>query len=277
MDQVIEFLEWVDPTAAEEAEERYSCFRRYEPNWFMYAGTSHDQKNQCSDDLYSVYENLINHQDEYETVSTSEEFSFALLSAQLVAHFEEPYRFEELYLDEASQIRNTAESIQWLIEQGGEDDKVILWADNFAIADYDVASYSAGFHASVGEHLKELYKEALITIGFAFYAGEVNARSIEIGNPIVAHHVQPPPENSFEWIAHNLGWPAFLLDLRGIDLDHPGAIWLDRLLCLHSVGEHYYEDEPEMYLFKFHLPTAFDAIIYIDEVTPSHLLPAPEE
>jgi Tol biopolymer transport system component/erythromycin esterase-like protein len=277
MDLVIEFLEWVDPEAAEVAEERYNCFRKYQPNWFMYSNISRDQMIQCSDNLLSVYEDLLDHQDEYISISTPEEVSFAILSGQLVAHLEEPYRIEELYFDEASRIRNTAESIQWLIEQGGEDDKVILWVDNFAIADYDDTSFSVGFYASLGDHLKKLYGEELVTSGFAFYAGEVNARSFEFGTPIMVHQVPPPPESSFEWIAHHLGWPAFLLDLREIDLNQPGAVWLDQPLYLHGIGEYYHEDDPESYLFQFHLPTAFDAIIYIDKVTPSHLLPSPEE
>ena len=200
MDQVIEFLEGVDPDAAEVAEERYSCFRRYQPNWFMYSGTSHDQKIQCSDDLYSVYEDMINQQDIYETVSTSEELSFALLSAQLVAHFEEPYRVgKEMILYQTANLRNAAESIRWLVEEGGNDSKVIIWTDNIAIA--DVESSSSGFPVSLGHYLKNYYGEDILTIGFAFNAGEVNARSIEIGNPIVTHQVPPPPEGSFGWIA----------------------------------------------------------------------------
>ncbi len=276
MDQVIEFLERVDPDAAEEAVAQYNCFRRYEPNWFMYAEVSPDQKDQCSDALHSVYEDLIDHQGEYETVSTSEEFSFALSSAQLVTHFEEPYRIENFEIDGLFHIRNLAESIQWLVEQGGKDDKVILWADNISIADVD-AALPTEFPLGLGHSLKTSYGDEMLSIGFSFYAGEVNARSIEIGNPIVTHQVSPPPENTFGWIVHNLGWPAFLLDLRGIDLNHPGVTWLDQPLYLHSVGQYYYEEDPGSYLTQFHLPTAFDAIIYIDEVTPSHLLPSPDE
>jgi Tol biopolymer transport system component/erythromycin esterase-like protein len=276
MDQVIEFLEGVDPTAAEEAEERYNCFRRYEPNWFMYSGASHDQKLECSDDLKSVYEDLIAHQDEYEAMSTSEEFLFAFLSTQLMAHFEEPYRIEDLELERISHIRNTGESIQWLMEQGRKDDKVILWADNISIADVDSA-LPTEFPLGLGHYLKDSYGDEMLSIGFAFNAGRVNARAFGMGNPILPQEVLPPPEGSFDWVAHNLGWPAFLLDLRGIDLNHPGAVWLNQSLYLHDIGEYYHEDDPESYLTQFHLPTAFDAIIYIDEVTPSHLLPPTEE
>jgi Tol biopolymer transport system component/erythromycin esterase-like protein len=276
MDQVIDFLARVDPDAAEVAEERYNCFRKYEPNWFMYSGISYDQKIQCNDDLYSVYEDLINRQDEYETVSTPAELSFALLSAQLVVHFEYPNRATEGgILVETSNIRNAAESIHWLAEEDGRENKTILWMDNIAISDVD--SFSPEFPVSLGHYLKKFYGEEILTIGFAFNSGEVNARTFGMGSPILPQEVYPSPEGSFEWVAHNLGWPAFLLDLRGIDLNHPGAVWLDQPLYLHGVGEYYHKDDPEAYLFQFHLPTAFDAIIYIDEVTPSHLLPSPEE
>ncbi|UCF59851.1 MAG: erythromycin esterase family protein [Anaerolineaceae bacterium] len=276
MDQVIEFLKRVDPAVAEQALERYDCFRRYAPNWFMYAEVSHDQKLKCSDDLKFVYEDLIANQDEYEIASSLDEFSFALLSAQLVAHFEAPYRTGagEILLETAN-IRNAAESIQWLVEEGGGENKAIIWTDNIAIADVDTSS--AGFPVSLGDFLKVFYGDDLLSIGFAFNSGSVNARTFGMGNPIMPQDVHPSPEGSFEWIAHQLGWPAFLLDLRGIDLSHPGAIWLDQPLYLHSIGEYYRDDDPEAYLIQFHLPTTFDAILYIDEVTPSHLLPSPDE
>jgi Tol biopolymer transport system component/erythromycin esterase-like protein len=276
MDQVVEFLELVDPIAAQVAEERYNCFRKYQPNWFMYSGISHDQKIQCSNDLYSVYEELINHQAEYETISIAEELSVAILSAQLVVHFEDPHRASEGgILVETSNIRNAAESIRWLAEEDGHESKTILWTDNIAIADVDASS--SGFPVSIGHYLKKFYGEEILTIGFAFNSGEVNARTFGMGSPILPQEVWPSPEGSFGWIAHNLAWPAFLFDLRGIDLSHPDAVWLDQPLYLHSVGEYYHEDDPEAYLFQFHLPTAFDAIIYIDEVTPTHLLPPSDE
>jgi erythromycin esterase-like protein len=276
MDQVIEYLNQVDPDDAEEAQERYSCFRKYEPNWFMYSGASHDQKLKCSDDIDFVYKNLIAQKDEFETVSTSNEFSFALLSAQLVAQYEEPYMVGEgSILFETANIRKVTTSIRWLVEEGGDDNKAILLADNISFA--DIAPSSSGFLVSLGHDLKNIYGDEMLIIGFAFNSGRVNARTFGMGNPILRQEVQPPPEGSFEWIAHNLRWPIFLLDLRGIDLNHPGVIWLDQPLYLHGVGEYYHEDDPEAYLFPFHIPTAFDAIIYIDEVSPSRLLPSADE
>jgi erythromycin esterase-like protein len=125
--------------------------------------------------------------------------------------------------------------------------------------------------------LKRFYGEEILTIGFGFNSGELNARTFGMGSPKLPQEVRPSPEGSFEWIAHNIAWPAFLLDLRGIDLSDPGAFWLDQPLYLHSVGEYYHEEDPEAYLYQFHIPSAFDAMIYIDEVTPTQLLLSPEE
>jgi erythromycin esterase-like protein len=64
-----------------------------------------------------------------------------------------------------------------------------------------------------------------------------------------------------------------LLDLRGIDLDDPGAAWLDQPLYMRCIGEYYDPASPEDYLCEYHLPTAFDAIIFVDEVTPTRVCP----
>jgi erythromycin esterase-like protein len=149
---------------------------------------------------------------------------------------------------------------------------MILWAPNHLIADLGDEAAS-GTPSSVGSYLKEFYGEEMITIGITFYSGEVSARSYDSGNPIIAHEVHPPPPNSFEWIAHQVGMPMFLLDLREIDLDEPGAAWLDQPLYMHCIGEYYNPESPEDYLCEYHLPTAFDAIIYIDQMTPLRFLP----
>jgi erythromycin esterase-like protein len=132
---------------------------------------------------------------------------------------------------------------------------------------------ASGTPSSVGAFLKEFYGEEMITIGLTFYSGEVNARSYGTDNPVLAHQVHPPPPNSFEWIVHHTGMPTFLLDLREIDLDEPGAAWLDQPLYMHCIGEYYDPASPEDYLCEYHLPTMFDVIIYIDQVTPTRLLP----
>ncbi|HEY47326.1 MAG TPA: hypothetical protein G4O14_11145 [Anaerolineae bacterium] len=276
MDQVIQFLERIDPASAEIVVNRYSCFRKFYPSWFMYSEIPNEEKEFCSEEVQSVLDYLRSQRSVYESSFTPEYYSYVLLSAQLVANFEEQYRVEDPWLRESRSRRNTAESIRWLGEQGGNDDKVILLGDNFTIADYD-PSFSTGNLASQGHHLQDYYGKAMVAIGFAFHSGGVNARNFGMGSPIMVQQVQPASEGSFEWVAHNLGWPAFMLDLREIDLEQLGAVWLDQPLYLHSIGEFYRRSDPETYFFQYHLPTAFDAILYIDEVTPSHLLPSSDD
>ena len=242
----------------------------------MYSEIPKEERSLCSQEVQSVLDHLRSQRTVYESKSTPEDYSYALLSAQLVAHFEEQYRVDDPWLRESHSIRNAAESIRWLGEQGGNDNKVIILGDNFAIADYD-PSFSTGYLTSQGHHLRNYYGTAMVTIGFTFYSGEVNARSFGMGSPIMVQQVQPPSEGSFEWVVHNLDWPAFLLDLREIDMKHPGAIWLDQPLYLHAIGEYYRGNDPETYFYQFHLPSAFDAILYIDEVNPSHLLRSSQE
>jgi erythromycin esterase-like protein len=238
----------------------------------MYADLPVDTKSQCAKDLQQVYDDMSSHQNEYEEASTHHEVAFALLSAEFAVHLEEQYRIEDPRLQNQLRTRNTAEGIRWLLERAGSNAKMVLWAPNHVIANLGEEA-APGTPSSVGAYLKDFYGEEMITIGITFYSGEVKARSYESGNPVIAHQVHPPPPNSFEWMVHHIGMPTFLLDLRDIDLDDPGAAWLDQPLYMHCIGEYYDHGSPEDYLCEYHLPTAFDAIIYIDQVTPTRYLP----
>jgi Tol biopolymer transport system component/erythromycin esterase-like protein len=270
MDRVVEFLQTVDPKAAQDAQSHYECFRRFEPDWFMYSALPVDTKNQCAKDLLQVYEELSSHQEEYVEASGRQEYAFALLSAEFVGHLEEQYRIEDPELQNQLGIRNTAESIRWLFERDGHDAKMIVWAPNDVIADLGEAS--SGIPSSIGSYLRDFYGDEMIAIGFTFHSGDVNARSYDTGNPVIAHQVHPPPPNSFEWMAHHVGMSTFFLDFREIDLNNHGASWLDQPLYLHCIGEYYNPESPEDYLCEYYLPTAFDAIIYTDQVTPTRIL-----
>jgi Tol biopolymer transport system component/erythromycin esterase-like protein len=272
MDHVVEFLQSVDPNTARVADSRYECIRNFEPDWDLYADLPIDNKNRCAEDLQQVYDDLSGHQEEYEEASSSHEIAFALLSAEYVVHLEEQYRIEDPELQNQVETRNAAEGIRWLRERSGSNAKMVLWTSSHVIADLGEEAVS-GTPSSVGAYLRDFYGEEMLTVGITFYAGEVNARSYDSGNPVIVQQVHPPPANSFEWIAHQIGIPAFLLDLRGIDLDDPGAAWLDQPLYMHCIGEYYDPASPEDYLCEYHLPTAFDAIIFVDQVTPLRFLP----
>jgi TolB protein len=272
LDHVVEFLQLVNPGAASATVSRYECFRRFEPHWYMYSDLSVEQKDQCASDLQQVYDDLSNKQEEFEEASSRHEYTLALYSAEFIVHVEEQYRIKDPELQIQLKVRNTAESIRWLLERSGRTAKMILWAPNHVIADLGTEAAS-GTQPTVGSYLKDFYGEEMITVGVTFHSGEINARSYGIGNPIITHQVFPPPPNSFEWIAHQVGMPTFFLDFREIDLEDLGAAWLNQPLYLHAIGEYYNPDSPEAYLFESHLPTAFDAIIYTDQVTPTQFLP----
>jgi erythromycin esterase-like protein len=272
MDHVLEYLQLVDSNAAQDADSRYECLGKFESDWDMYVDLPVDTKSQCAKDLQHVYDDLNSHQEEYKETSSRHDFAFALLSAEFIVHLEEQYRTEEPELQNQLRTRNIAEGIRWLLERSGSDSKMNIWASNHVIADLG-DNAALGTPSSVGSYLKDFYGHEMITIGVTFYSGEVNARSYDTGNPVITHQVLPTPSNSFEWIVHHVGMPTFILDLREIDLDDPGAAWLDQPLYMHCIGEYYDPGSPEDYLCEYHLPTAFDAIIYIDQVTPTRLLP----
>ena len=267
---VIDFLSIVDPNRIDDVKDMLSCFTSHSPNWFMYMEVAHEQKNDCANSVRDIYGLLIENQSAYEALSSQEAFSFALLSAQFIADLEEYYRVE----DSAKWLyspRNNAEGLKWLLERDGEHSKSILWGSNITISksrvenDRDIPG--------LGVHLDRLFPEAYVSIGLTFYSGEINAVSVYgFGSTTIAMSVPDPPPNTFEWIAHQLEWPAFFLDFRGADTTIAGADWLEEAVYTRVVVAAYNPGDPENYYYKLHLPTAFDMLFYIDQVSPTQLL-----
>ena len=276
MDHVVAYLQQVDADEAARADSLYDCFREYQDNWVMYSPFVNPRSRDCADNVQQVSSALFSQSDEYIAASSQDEYAFALQSARIVVQAETFYR--TLY----SEIRNhgMARNVTWLLEQAGPDNKLILWTHNFHVADtcYEVdfpSYYPSDSYPSMGSHLDETYGKDLFRIGFAFSAGQVNALNYDTEDAsLTTFQVPPAPPGSFGWFARSAGLPAFILPIELVDIvGHPGADWLVQPLLLRSIYFSYDEAVPGRYFFEYH-PDDFDAMIYIEQSTPTQLLSA---
>ena len=149
-----------------------------------------------------------------------------------------------------------AENLLWLRGQY-PDSRIVLWGHNG--------------HVSRAEHrmgcrLDEELGADYLNIGFTFHAGCCSI--IVPGSKELQHDVRTAPPGTLEYLLHQLDAPFFLLDLRRMREERSPALeWINRAKFRH-IGALRWEDE----FWDERIADQFDYLIYIDRVTPSHLL-----
>ena len=270
MDNVVNYLQKVDPDAVEYVDSLYEPFRLIaedDLDLLDYSNASDSIQNQHRKNMQEVYDFLESHQAVYEAASSPEEFAFALQSARICVQSEDAYSKRESY---NARDKYMAENVSWILNQAGPNAKIVLWAHNGHVGKGPPGS-------SMGTYLEEKYGDQMVVFGFTFYSGSFNARTGEglhnVG-VVIKHWVEPPPKDSFEYCFHEVGVPLFFLDLQAIP-PGPATHWLLEPHYIRTIGALYDDSRPLHFFQKAILPSAFDVIIYFENTTASHLLSPP--
>ncbi len=263
MDNVLAYLQKVDPEKVATVEALYATWRSYRSRIHEYDDEPPLVRAQCRENLQRVYDILLMHRFTYEALSSSEEYALARQSARVVLQSEEVFSAD----DYAKRDRYMAENVSWLLEQAGADAKIVLWAHNGHVS---TDAYHYGYK-SMGSYLRERYREKMLVWGFCFYQGSFNAIDID-RHKLLAHRAALPPGNSYEHLFHQAGLPCMFLDLRTVKAGSSVTDWLSGPHSLRSVGAGYADSWPEHCFYSSRLPNEFDGIIYLQDTTPSRLL-----
>jgi len=267
-ENVIEYIRKVDPSYRQEARINYACPDGIGVN-NDYEYYSIATKEACRAKFGEVYQKLIDNQEEYIALSTPEEFQRALHNAELVLQTEDFSRGDEDL--QAIDLRDEymAANVKWLLEQANENDKIILWAHNGHIG----MGLGEKFR-TMGSHLRDIYGDEMIVVGFAFYEGEFTAIKLHQNSfGRLSKHTAPPAiEESYEWYFHSAGIPRMIINLKDISNSTDNVGWLIEPHKFRSIGSAYDETIPDSYFYTTSITQEFDIIIYFDETTPSILL-----
>jgi erythromycin esterase len=265
MDNVVEYIQQVDPENAPQLAAYYDCFRDYENKMQDYAGLPSSTKSECRGNLQAAYDWLNQWQDSYEEHSSSKAFARALQNARIVLQAEDSYGDRVYVLRE----RYMAENVTWLLDQAGPEAKIVLWAHNGHVGTSPTAT------KSMGTYLQERYGDEMVVFGFSFYSGAFNAIRGSDGSGqygMTEFQIALPPEESYEHYFHSAGCPRFFLDLRDIQAGSSATDWLLTPHPFRSIGAIYDQSGPQQYFRIASLPQMFDALIYLQDTTPSLLL-----
>jgi erythromycin esterase-like protein len=268
---VLDYLDKVDPAAAQRARHRYGCFEHFAEDSQAYGyATSLGNTEPCEDEVVNQLVELQRQAGEYASRAgqvAEDEFFFAEQNARLVKNAEQYYRsmFHGRVSSWNLRDQHMAETLDALVthldRQVGRS-KVVVWAHNSHLGDARATQMGRRGEWNVGQLVRQRYGDAAVLVGFSTYTGTVTAAS-DWDAPAEHKRVRPGLPGSYEALFHQAGLPAFLLPLRG-DSAAVTGLRPDRLE--RAIGVIYLPaTERFSHYFEASLPAQFDAVIHLDE------------
>lgn len=268
---VLDYLEKVDPEAADKARWRYGCFEDFGEDTQAYGyAASVGLTTPCEAEVVKQLTELRAGAFDYalrDGRMAADEFFYAEQNARLVKNAEQYYR--SMYQGRASswnlRDRHMAETLAALdahLSRDGQPAKVVVWAHNSHLGDARATEMGRRGELNVGQLARERYGRDAALIGFTTYSGTVTAAH-SWDEPGRRMSVRPGLPGSYEALFHEAGIPRFLLRLRE---GEPLAEALKEPRLERAIGVIYRpETERLSHYFQATLPDQFDAVLHFDE------------
>jgi erythromycin esterase-like protein/predicted phosphoribosyltransferase len=273
MEEVISYLERVDPEAAARAKERYSCFDHASGDDGQAYGfaAAFGAEGSCEREVVAQLVELQRRSAEYakrDGLLAEDEAFYAEQNAVVAKNAERYYR--EMFGGRVSswnlRDRHMTGTLEALAEHlgrvRGEPAKIVVWAHNSHLGDARATEIGSQGELNVGQLVRERHPGQCRLIGFTTYTGTVTAAD-EWDAPADRKAVRPALPNSVEELFHQVGSKEFLL---WFDLARPAAEVLRAARLERAIGVVYRpRTERQSHYFRTRLADQFDAVIHIDE------------
>lgn len=271
MERVLRYLDEIDPDAAHRARLRYACFDNYgkDAQAYGYAaglGLSASCENEAVSQLIDLQQSSLRYA-RMDGLGALGRFFDAEQNAHVVKDAEEYYRamFRGSVSSWNLRDRHMAETFDALIdylELQNPRAKMVIWAHNSHVGDARATQMGKSGEWNIGQLIREKHGRDCRNVGFTTYSGTVTAAS-EWDRPAERKRVQPARFDSYEGLFHQVGIPAFSLNLQ------PGshvANGLGEPMLERAIGVVYRpESELASHYFQATLSDQFDAMIHFDE------------
>jgi erythromycin esterase-like protein/predicted phosphoribosyltransferase len=273
MQEVIRYLENVDPVAATRARERYACFDHTSADdgqayGFAAAfGAGLSCERQAVDQLGEMQRNAVEYARRDGLLAEDEQF-YAQQNAQTVRNAEVYYRamFGGRVTSWNLRDHHMAQTLQALLghldrREGTEPARIVVWAHNSHVGDARATEVGGDGQLTLGQLVRERYGEDSRLLGFTTYSGTVTAAS-EWGGIAERKVVRPALNGSIEELLHEMGRPAFLVSEM---ISRASAEPLDLVRLGRAIGVIYLPaTERQSHYYHVRPREQFDAIIHID-------------
>ncbi|MFD8496072.1 erythromycin esterase family protein [Amycolatopsis sp. NPDC059657] len=270
-DEVIAFLERVDPTAAERARARYSCFDHHDADGHDYGlaaafGAGETCERQAVEQLVELRRDALDYA-RRDGLAFEDDLFSAERNAQLVKAAEHYYRtmFSSRVSSWNLRDRHMADTLDALAEHLGRRDeqvKIVVWAHNSHLGDARAGEPGVRGELNLGQLVRERHPGECRSIGFTTYTGTVTAAA-DWNKPAERRHVQPALPGSVEELFHRTGGAEFMLRF---DTEPEAAAVLRSAWLERAIGVVYRPlTERQSHYFRTRPSDQFDAVIHLDE------------
>ncbi len=270
IEAVINYLDRVDPEAAQRARFRYGCFDHHgeDPQAYGYAA-SFNLTESCQREVVNQLQELQGRAPEFagrDGQVAEDEFFYAEQNARLAKNAEDYYRtmFEgrvSSWNVRDSHMGETLDALIAHLDRHGGRSKVVVWAHNSHLGDARATEMGDMGELNLGQLVRERYGADSFLVGFSTYTGTVTAAS-DWGAPAELKRVRPGLNGSYEALFHDVGLPRFWLPLHDQRVEEP----LRKRRLERAIGVIYRPETERMsHYFHARLSDQFDAILHFDE------------
>ncbi|SCX27888.1 Erythromycin esterase homolog [Mycolicibacterium fluoranthenivorans] len=277
MQEVVDYLDNVDPVAAQRARERYACFDRTSSSddgqSYGYAaafGAGMSCERQVVDQLVDLQRNGLQYA-RRDGLLAEDELFYAQQNAQTVRNAEKYYRAMFGSRVSSWNLRDqhmfqTLKALRAHLGRSaeGEPTRIVVWAHNSHVGDARATEVGADGQLTLGQLVREGYGEQARLIGFTTYSGTVTAAT-EWGGIAERKVVRPALNGSVEELLHEVDRPEFLVSA---DISRDAEEPLDTVRLGRAIGVIYLPStERQSHYYHVRPGDQFDAIIHIDRTT----------
>ena len=273
IDEVIGYLQNVDPAAAARARERYACFDHYsgedgqEYGFAAAFGAGPDCEREVLEQLVDLQRHGMDYAHRDGFVAEDELF-YAQQNARAVQDAEAYYRsmFDPGPSSWNLRDRHMIDTLQALREHLGrgrpQPRRIVVWAHNSHVGDARTTELSQRGEVNVGQLVRERYPGDCRLIGFTTYSGTVTAAD-DWGGQARRKRVLPGLPDSVEDLLHRSAEPQLMLTF---DRAPHASQALASPRLERAIGV-VYRPSTERHSHYFHARVSdqFDALIHIDD------------
>lgn len=273
MQEVIAYLDNVDPVAAARARDRYACFDHASADdgqayGFAAAfGAGKSCERQVIDQLVEIQRKAIDYA-RRDGLLAEDELFYAQQNAQTVRNAEVYYRamFGGRVASWNLRDQHMAQTLNALLAHldrhpETQPSRVVVWAHNSHVGDARATEVGTDGQLTLGQLVRERYGEDSRLIGLTTYSGTVTAAS-EWGGVAERKFVRPALNGSIEELFHETGRPEFLVaEAISRAVSEP----LDVVRLGRAIGVIYLPaTERQSHYYHVRPGEQFDAIIHLD-------------
>lgn len=271
INEVISYLDKVDPDAAKRARIRYGCLDHFmdSPQAYGYA-TELGIAKSCEKKIVAQLVDIRRKASEYvarDKFKSEDEFFYVNQNAELIKNAEQYYRAMFRGRPNSWNLRDghmfeTLENLaDFLGKRLDREPRIVVWAHNSHVGNAGATEMAARGERNIGQFIRSAYRDKSLLIGFSTCRGYVTAAD-DWDKPEKRKKVNEPFPGSYEEVFHHVNHKAFHLDLRA---NNPAIDGLMKPRLQRAIGVVYRpETERHSHYLLSCLPEQFDFILHYD-------------